>query len=311
MIFKKIRLSSSQASVISSEDPAASAAKAVSPAANSIGLSRWQTVYTSFFLLAWLSLFAGGITMDTTKYRCAISTGGASRLAMEAQPGDLAAKDACKDFESWVPVGAGVFEGEAANVYRVAVAWVGVLLFFLPLNLAVLAAAAGALGALGNKANLEDDPAEPDPRIKRDINENRSRKSQDNSSPVMSGLLRGIFVYLFFVSGLLLFDDKPFSSPGPGQYIRLAGFISLISFLVNYQPHLFTTISEWAFERINARKVVPTKARREEAETEIVVEEKAEPAKPSAGPTPAISKPASNGGGEGNTPAPARVHFEN
>ena len=101
-----------------------------------------------------------------------------------------------------------------------AAAWVGVLLFFLPLNLAVLAAAAGALGALGNKANLEDDPAEPDPRIKREINENRPRKSQDNSSPVMYGLLRRIFVYLFFVSGLLLFDDKPFSSPGPGQYIR-------------------------------------------------------------------------------------------
>jgi hypothetical protein len=41
----------------------------------------------------------------------------------------------------------------------------------------------------------------------------------------LSGLLRGLFIYLFFISGLLLFDDKPFSSPGPGQYIRLAGFI--------------------------------------------------------------------------------------
>jgi len=48
--------------------------------------------------------------------------------------------------------------------------------------------------------------------------------------------------------------DKPFSSPGPRQYIRLAGFISLISFLVNYRPNLFATISDWAFERINSRK---------------------------------------------------------
>ena len=75
----------------------------------------------------------------------------------------------------------------------------------------------------------------------------------------MSGLLRGLFVYLFFISGLMLFDDKPFSSPGPGQYIRLAGFVSLISFLVNYRPHLFATISDWAYERINTRKVVPQK----------------------------------------------------
>ncbi len=110
----------------------------------------------------------------------------------------------------------------------------------------MISATAGALGAFGNKAHLEPDE--------------RPSESQDNSSLLMSGLLRGLFVYLFFISGLLLFDDKPFSSPGPGQYIRLAGFVSLISFLVNYRPHLFASISDWAYERINTRKVVPEKS---------------------------------------------------
>ncbi len=195
----------------------------------------------SFFLMCWLLLFAGGITMDTTKFRCEISPDGARALAAEAKPGEALAVDTvCREKDFWVP-GWLVSWPAAANGWKLAISWIVVLLFFLPLNLAVVSAAAGALGALGNRANLDDEQS----RI----------VSRDDSNPIMSGLLRGLFVYLFFISGLLLFDDKPFSTPGPGQYVRLAGFISLISFLVNYRPNLFSTISDWAFERINTRKV--------------------------------------------------------
>ena len=205
------------------------------------GLSRIEALLAGFFLLSWLFLFAGGATMDTTKFRCAISPGGATKLAAEATPGQ-AVGELCKNETIWVPA----WPAELANTYTLAVSWLAILLFFLPLNLAMVSATAGALGAFGNKAHLEPDE--------------RPSESQDNSNPLMSGLLRGLFVYLFFISGLLLFDDKPFSSPGPGQYIRLAGFISLISFLVNYRPHLFASISDWAYERINTRKVVAGKS---------------------------------------------------
>ena len=233
------------------------------------GLSSLQTVAASLLLVSWLFLFAGGITMDTTQFRCAISSGGALKLATEARPGDEEAKSICKQHESWAPVWTSSFSGETGRTYRLVVAWFGLLLFFLPLNLAMVSAAAGGLGALGNKANLEDDPMD---QASTNLSASDRVQSQDNTSPIMSGLLRGLFVYLFFISGLLLFDDKPFSSPGPGLYIRLAGFISLISFLVNYRPHLFATISDWAFDRINSRKVVPTRARQEE--TKITVEER-------------------------------------
>ena len=204
------------------------------------GLSRGQAILAVFFLLSWLFLFAGGITMDTTKFRCVISPEGATQLAAEGKVGQqVRAEDVCKNQVVWVPA----WPAALANTYSLGVSWLGILLFFLPLNLAMISSAAGALGAIGNRANLEDDQTSP--------------KSRDDSSPLMSGLLRGLFVYLFFISGLLLFDDKPFSSPSPGQYIRLAGFISLISFLVNYRPHLFATISDWAYERINSRKVIP------------------------------------------------------
>jgi hypothetical protein len=69
----------------------------------------------------------------------------------------------------------------------------------------------------------------------------------------MSAVLRGFFVYLFLMSGLLLLDDAPFSNAGPSQYIRLAGFLSLFSFVVSYQPHLFSALMLSAFERIQVR----------------------------------------------------------
>ena len=208
-------------------------------------LTRLQILLAAFVLVLWFFLFAGGISMDTSKFRCAISPGGATALAAEARPGQtVSVESVCKDQDFWVPAWPVKLSEQSAAAYKLGISWLGLLLFFLPLNLAMIACAAGALGAFGNRANLEHEQA----RI----------LAWDDSNPVMSGLLRGLFVYLFFISGLLLFDDKPFSSPGPGQYIRLAGFLSLISFLVNYRPNLFSTISDWAFERINARKVVPS-----------------------------------------------------
>lgn len=249
--------------VVNSDNPSARKQR-IKPQTKS-GLTWWQTVGTGFLLLAWLSLFAGGITMDTAKFRCAISTQGALQLAAEARPGQPEDVCAKAEYQKWMPLGGGDPQTSRwAGVYRSAVAWLAVLLFFLPLNLAMVSATAGALGAMGNKANLEADPVE---RKSADS----PTQSHDNSSPTMSGLLRGIFVYLFFISGLLLFDDKPFSSPGPGQYIRLAGFISLISFLVNYRPHLFNTVLDWALARLLSRQEREPQARQEEARAGVVV----------------------------------------
>ena len=248
------------------------------------GLSRWQTFGASAFLISWLCLFAGGITVDTTRYRCAISPTAAGVLASEGRPGDPSTKEVCKEY---VPEGAK--SAEATSFGTKAIPWMAILLFILPLNLAMVSASAGVLGALGNKANLEHDEIVPADAVQ------APTRSTDTSSPLMSGLLRGLFVYLFFISGLLLFDDKPFSSPGPGQYIRLAGFISLISFLVNYRPHLFTTISDWAFDRINRQKPIPPD------KDEVKLKKTTETTETTTLTMPA-PKPAVNGTGEQKEP---------
>lgn len=249
----------------------------------SVGLSGLQTLGASVFLIAWLSLFAGGITVDTARFRCAISPSAAVVLAQEGRPSDPLTKEVCKDYDS-----AGTFQAKTF-------AWIAILLFFLPLNLAMVSASAGVLGALGNKANLEHDEIVPADAME------APTRSTDNTSPLMSGLLRGLFIYLFFISGLLLFDDKPFSSPGPGQYIRLAGFLSLISFLVNYRPHLFTTITDWAFARINSQKTIPP-------DNKVKVEQTKQTTETTSVTIP-VSKPAINGDGEKKEGAPAPVRM--
>jgi hypothetical protein len=118
--------------------------------------------------------------------------------------------------------------------------WLVVLVCYLPLNLVWLCAVSSALGAFGNRANLTNDRA--------------GRKLRDDDNPYVAAIIRGFFAYLFLISGLLLLDDQPFTTPTAAQYVRLAGFLSLLSFVISYQPRFFNMLIRWAFERIRARE---------------------------------------------------------
>ncbi len=118
--------------------------------------------------------------------------------------------------------------------------WLIVVFCYLPLNLVWLCAASSVLGAFGNRANLTNDRA--------------GRKLRDNDNPYVAAVIRGFFAYLFLISGLLLLDDQPFTNPAAAQYVRLAGFLSLLSFVISYQPRFFNTLIVWAFQRIEARE---------------------------------------------------------
>lgn len=190
------------------------------------GLKPAESFAALVILAFWLLLFAGGILVDTKPHRYWISPGGVHALdAQAASTGTQA---------PYVP---SVAEEESKP--HLLVSWLVVLLWFLPVNLALLCAAAGALGAFGNRANLH--------------HEQEKRPPRDESNPYLSAVLRGFFVYLFLISGLLLIDETPFSAATPGQYVRLAGFLSLFSFVVNYSPNVFSSLISWAFNRIQAR----------------------------------------------------------
>jgi cell division protein FtsL len=204
-------------------------------------LSRGECVFASLVFIFWLVLFVGGITVDTRPYRCLISPGGVA--ALEREGNGNVRSDSNVRAAGEPPVCEPPNFAGANMWYGKLVSWLVVLLMFLPVNLALVCSMAGILGIAGNIANLSDDRT--------------SRPAQDNSNPYISAMLRGFFVYLFLISGLLLLDTNPFSNPTPGQYIRLAGFLSIFSFVVNYQPNIFNTIIIWAFNRIEAREVQP------------------------------------------------------
>jgi hypothetical protein len=229
-----------------------------------IQLSRIESFLAFVVFTIWLILFAVGILVQTEPYRCEIDSGGVGKLkgegatrngaqptptsnevgqqqpaqarAEQLQPSPTSAPRTVSNNGQTNPC----TQYENNKKHSKLTAWAVVLFCFLPLNLAWVCAAAGALGAFGSRANLSDDQTH--------------RASRDNTNPYTSAVLRGFFVYLFMISGLLLLDDSPFSNPAPGQYIRLAGFLSLSSFVVSYQPRLFSMLIVWAFHRIQVRE---------------------------------------------------------
>ena len=114
-----------------------------------------------------------------------------------------------------------------------------VIATFTHTNVLILCVLAGLLGALGAKAGLGVD-GEPAEQV-------------DMSFPRNSAVLRAFLVYLLVMSGLLILGDDP-TTPTQRQYVRLAGFISVLGFIVSYRPALFSGFLHRAAELIDGRK---------------------------------------------------------
>lgn len=132
-----------------------------------------------------------------------------------------------------------------------AITWIVALLSYTPTNILLLAAFAGILGSLACRANL-DWQSKPE-----DLDEGEAASATagsasrcDTINPCFSGLVRGLFVYLMLISGLLLLTEDPFTNLNASRYVRLAGFTSLISFLVSLRGGLFARFLSGAAKRV-------------------------------------------------------------
>jgi hypothetical protein len=105
--------------------------------------------------------------------------------------------------------------------------WLIVILCYTPTNVILLSMTAGLLGALARIARLHV----PD--------ENNPILPKDETNPLLSGILRGVFVYLMVISGVLVIYEEPLTNPSQIQYLRLAGLLSLLSFILSYNPGRF------------------------------------------------------------------------
>ncbi len=263
-------------------------------------LGTWGQVATVVVGVAWLWVFAGGLTVATEPYRVAVSPLGAATIAdttVEAVIARSRAALGLGDAPDSIPptrfAGAGV-----PSPFHAAII---VALFFTPTNVALLCVLAGLLGALGARANLRTGrpllgargaaPGGPGgnggdgasgadgPVLTVHI---------DNVNPYLSGALRGFFVYLMVISGLLVMLGNPFENITPFSYIRFAGLLSLFSFAVSYDPDLFSSLLQRVGDRVKQASM--------ETSDENGAPDAAPAAPPGVGATGRSNGPQGNGG---------------
>lgn len=109
------------------------------------------------------------------------------------------------------------------------------VLVYTPTNMALLTLFAGLLG--GCVSNIKYS------MMSREERENLKPKEEAIlSENPLSATMRGFVIYLCMVAGLYVVLDDPFKDSTPGQYARLAGSMSLVAFIVGFDP---TRIKAW------------------------------------------------------------------
>ena len=111
-----------------------------------------------------------------------------------------------------------------------------VALFYTPINVALLTCLAGLIG--GISSNLTFHPAAP-PAEAAAAEVHRALVRTENP---FASLLRSFVVCLLFIAGIAITTDAPFSNPTADQYMRIAGLLSLIGFVVGYDPSTFNAL---------------------------------------------------------------------
>jgi hypothetical protein len=124
------------------------------------------------------------------------------------------------------------------------------LLCFTPTNLALLTFVAGLIGGYASNIHLATMPEDKRQEIA-NIDANRITYLQE---PPMNAAIRGFVVYLCVIAGLYLGLDDPFRNTTSGQYVRLAGMMSVLAFTVGYDA---TRLNSWLGIILNPGQKTP------------------------------------------------------
>jgi hypothetical protein len=113
-----------------------------------------------------------------------------------------------------------------------------VFLFYTLSNVAILCCLSSFLGALSRKSRFA---------------RNGQRAEEDMRSHFMGAVMRGFFVYIALLAGLLVFSGSQFADMDQERYIRLASMVSVFSFLIGHDPRLFDTLRSRFDDVLSAR----------------------------------------------------------
>ena len=117
-------------------------------------------------------------------------------------------------------------------------AFAGSVLLYSPLNVAFLTLLAGFLGGCASSLSFPDAGGPKDGADSAANGKAEARRAFRRESPFAS-MFRSFLVYLTFMAGIFITTEKPFEAPTVDQYARLAGMLSLLGFVVGYDPTKF------------------------------------------------------------------------
>jgi hypothetical protein len=55
----------------------------------------------------------------------------------------------------------------------------------------------------------------------------------------LASMLRSFLIYIGFIAGVYITGNAPFADPTTDQYVRFVGTLSLLAFVVGYDPTKF------------------------------------------------------------------------
>lgn len=117
------------------------------------------------------------------------------------------------------------------------------ILTFTPTNIALLCIIAAFAGGCASRLVIGGIPGESAPEVPDTEKDKTDSSIYLNENP-FSSMLRGLVVYFAFLAGVFVATPTAFAdnSVSPQQYALSAGVVSLIAFIVGYDPTVFRSL---------------------------------------------------------------------
>jgi len=187
-----------------------------------------------FTVWTWIALFAAGLLLDSKPYRDALRTSHPPRET--TTPRAAVAQAVLPELPSVDTGPATVLSSERLRIQlgEHLESFAAAALLFTPLNAAMLALLAALAGGCASRvAHTGDEiPKDAAPEIQARV---ERHLRYWNESP-MTAMLRGFAVYLAVIAGVYVTGGDPFKQPDSDQYARFAGTLSLLAFVMGYDP---------------------------------------------------------------------------
>jgi hypothetical protein len=117
------------------------------------------------------------------------------------------------------------------------------ILTFTPTNIALLCIISAFAGGCASRLVIGGIPKESAPEVPDAEKDKTDTNIYMNENP-FSSMLRGLVVYFAFLAGVFVATPTAFAdnSVSPQQYALSAGVVSLIAFVVGYDPTVFRSL---------------------------------------------------------------------